>query len=228
MAALLYSIALAGAVAVGCTASGLSCHANPDSSFVFSAAMVALVFFATGLALMGGVLAPAAMFLRRTGWLYWWSVPPIAAATAVLPLIVVCGLAAGNCSSRGFVPMSGSLIFASLCGALFLWWSWLRHQASQPAIAKRLAAQSRAVKLGMMFVGGYAAVVAAAILFVATSSGDMSGLVLLYIGLPWPFVGSWLFGHNGLTAGLLLGLPLNAAISFGIGYGVAHAMRRVL
>src|SRR5436190_10892170 len=135
MAALLYSIALAGAVAVGCTASAVSCHANPDSSFVLSAAMVALVFFATGLALMGGVLAPAAMFLRRTGWLYWWSVPPIAAATALLPLIVVCGLAAGNCSSRAFVPMSGSLIFASLSGPCFLGGFCLGLQVCRPRFA---------------------------------------------------------------------------------------------
>lgn len=226
LAALLYSIALAGGVAIGCAAPGFSCHARPDLNFLFGAAMVALAFFATGLALMGGVLAPAAMLLRRKGWLYWWSALPIAAATAVLPLIVVCGLEAGNCRSPGFVPMSGSLIFASLCGGLFLWWSWLRHQASQPAIAERLARQPPAVKSGLIFVAGYVAVVAAAIVFVATSSGDMSGLVFLFITLPWPFVGSWLLGDIGLTGGLLLGLAINAAISFSIGYGLAKLKRR--
>ena len=225
-AAAIYVIALAGAVGLGCAAPAFSCRLSPGASPSISVAMGVLAFFGTGLVLMGGVLAPAAMLLRRIGWLYWWSVLPIAAATALLPLTLVCSLIGVECSSGNFPPFFGALLFASLCGGLFLWRSWLRHQASERTIVERLAGQPPAVKIGLVFVGIYVLAVAAAAVFVATSSGDMSGMVLLYITLPWPLVGSWLFGDGGMAAGLLLGLALNAFIAFTIGYGLARALRR--
>jgi hypothetical protein len=175
-------------------------------------------------ALMGGVLVPAALLLRRMRWLYWWSVPPVAAATALLPLIAFCGSGSGECGSRGFAAVAGSLMFASLCGGLFLWRSWLRHHASQPGIAQRIAACSPAVKLGLVFLAGYGAIVAAAIIFVAAYGGE-SGMIFLYITLPWPFVGGRWLGDTGAMAGLPLGLLLNAALSFGIGYGIGRLHR---
>jgi hypothetical protein len=188
--------------------------------------MAGLALFALGLVLMGGVLTPAAMVLRRIGWLYWWSVLLIAAATAALPLAVLCALPGGNCQASGFGALVSALVFAGLSGGLSLWWSWLRHQASEPTIAQRLAVQSPAVKLGLIFLGCYVAVLAAAVIFVATSSGDMSGVVFLYVAQPWPLVGFRLFGFSGTGAGMLLGLPLNGAIAFGIGYGLSRAFRR--
>src|SRR5258706_9763785 len=140
-ATFVYALALAAAVGLGCTASGYSCHLSPGANAATSAAMVTLALFALGLVLMGGVLTPAAMVLRRIKWLYWWSVLPIAAATAVLPLAVLCTLPVGNCRVSGFVPLAGALAFAGLSGGLFLWWSWLRHQASEPPLARRLAVQ---------------------------------------------------------------------------------------
>src|SRR4051812_50146880 len=91
-AALVYVVALASAVGVGCAAPGYSCELSPGASLINSVTMAGLASYATGLVLMGGALAPAAMILRRGGWLYWGSVLPAAAGTAVLPLLLVCGL----------------------------------------------------------------------------------------------------------------------------------------
>jgi hypothetical protein len=188
--------------------------------------MAGLALFALGLVLMGGVLTPALMVLRRIGWLYWWTTLPFAAATTALPLTVLCALPGGICQASGFDALVGALLLAGLSGGLSLWWSWLRHQASEPTIAQRLAVQSPAMKLGLIFVSCYVAVLAAAVIFVATSSGDMSGVVFLYIAQPWPLVGFRLLGLSGTGAGMLLGLPLNGVIVFGIGCGLSYAFRR--
>jgi hypothetical protein len=225
-AGFVYAIALAAAVGVGCAAPGFSCSLSSGANAAASAAMIALALFALGLVLMGSVLTPAAMLLRRIKWLYWWSVLPIAAATAALPLAVICALPGGDCRGGAFGPLAGALTFAGLSGGLFLWRTWLRHHASEPALARRLAVQPPAVKLGLIFAGGYLAVLTAAAAFVATSSGDMSGMVFFFIAQPWPLVGSWFFGFGGATAGMPLGLALNGALAFGIGYGVSRACRR--
>src|SRR3954468_9392200 len=88
-AALVYVVALASAVGVGCAGPGYSCELSPGASLIVSATMAGLASYATGLVLMGGALAPAAMILRKIGWLYWWSVLLTAAGTAVLPLLLV-------------------------------------------------------------------------------------------------------------------------------------------
>ena len=224
-AAAVYGVALSAGVGVGCAMPGVSCHLSPNANPVIGGAMAVLGLFAAGLVLMGGVVLPAARLLRRLGWLYWWSVCFTALATAVIPLMFVCIFAGGGCSPGNITPLSLSLMFASLCGGLFLWLSWLRHDAARRTIVERLAVQPHTVKTGVLFVGIYAAAVAAAALFVATSSGDMSGLVLLYITLPWPLVGAWLFGDGGMAAGVLLGFALNAGVAFSIGYGLARARR---
>ena len=217
-AAALYAVALAGAVGVACSAPGLSCHLAAGANPATAAVLLAAGSFAIGLLAMGLVFTPAAMLLRSIGWLYAWSAALSAVLAAILPAILLCNAAGGSCSSRSIAPLLGSLLFASSCGSVFLWLSWLRPQASRPGLRERLSAQPRAVKAGLAFLAGYLALVAAAAVFVASSGGDMSGLVFVFIALPWPLLGSWLFGDGGMMAGALLGLALNGAISFGIGY----------
>jgi hypothetical protein len=165
------------------------------------------------------------MLLRKIRWLYWWSVLSIAAATAAPASAALCILPGDNCRVAGGAVVR-VLIFAGLSGGLFLWWSWLRHQASRVTVAQWVAVQSPAVKRGLIVLGGYVAVLAAAAVFVATSRGDMAGMVFFFIAQPWPLVGFWLFGSGGTDAGMPLGLALNGVIAFGIGYGASRTFRR--
>ena len=81
------------------------------------------------------------------------------------------------------------------------------------------------------FLGAYLAVIALCIVFVATASGDMAGLVLVVPALPWPILAERLLGSVGFGFGLLGGLALNAVLAFyagvlAAGYATVEARER--
>ena len=73
-----------------------------------------------------------------------------------------------------------------------------------------------------MCVGAYGVLLALTVIFIATASGDMSGLLIVIPALPWPIVAHWIFRDAGLWIGTLLGLPLNGFLAFSIGYGISR------
>lgn len=73
-------------------------------------------------------------------------------------------------------------------------------------------------KTGMMFAGAYVFVVAMTLLFVVTSEGDMSGVFIIILALPWSQLGNMLFSHLGVVVGTWLGLVLNAVCVYFLGY----------
>lgn len=220
---MIYAIASGAVLLLLCMATS-SCHLEPGANVVTAFALVALGLLGTGLVVMGGVLI-AALLLRRIRWLYWWSVLTIAAASAALPSAVLC-ISQNACDQSGFSLVVGTLAFAGLCGGAYLWGTRLCHEASQPKLTQRIAAQSPAVKGGLVFLAAYVALLVAVLVFVVSQGGGEVGMIFLYLSLPWPSVGFKLFGHLGTGYGALLGLALNGVVAFGIGYGIARIFRR--
>jgi hypothetical protein len=204
-AATVYAIALALAVAVACATLGFSCSGGATP--VASALLAAAALFATGLVVNGALVTPAALLLRRVGWLFWWTFLAVAVAAAAAPVAALC-LFSGECSQSGFAPLAVSILFAGLCAAALLWGSWLRHSASR---------STAAISVGAAFLGAYVAALLAAVIYVAASRGDMAGMIFFYLALPWAQMG---------VDGLLAGLALNAGIAFGVGYGVSRIASR--
>ena len=80
----------------------------------------------------------------------------------------------------------------------------------------------RPLRGGLVFLAVYLAVLGLIELFIATLGNHMSGLLLVFPALPWPLLGSWLFGGSGFEAGLWIGLVLNALAAFALGLAVSR------
>jgi hypothetical protein len=73
-------------------------------------------------------------------------------------------------------------------------------------------------KTGMMFAGTYVFVVAMTLLFVVTSAGGMSDVLIIILALPWSQLGNMLFSHLGVVIGTWFGLVQNAICAYFLGY----------
>lgn len=80
--------------------------------------------------------------------------------------------------------------------------------------------------LGWLFLGVYGLLLALIALFVAASSGDMSGLLFVFPALPWPLVGMWIYRPGGFGYGVLAGLVLNGALAYALGFWVGWLRSR--
>lgn len=85
----------------------------------------------------------------------------------------------------------------------------------------------RPAAVGWVFLGAYCGVVALVLVFIAVRGGDMTGLLLVFPALPWPALGSRLFGPNwGLGIGTIAGLVFNALIAFYVGAAIGRRRAR--
>ncbi|HZQ71998.1 MAG TPA: hypothetical protein VFB08_03710 [Burkholderiales bacterium] len=81
-------------------------------------------------------------------------------------------------------------------------------------------------RTGLVFLGAYLGVIALCLVFIALSSGDMAGLVLILPSLPWPIVGALLYKGDGAGIGMAAGLVLNGFIAYFAGRLAARLRNR--